>query len=128
MKLRLYSERMKKEFICESKIEVKEIIYMCKKSIMDELWISLNGDYPCISLLLSDDLVCINYFENNENEFYFTSYNDNNNCDKIVSFIAGGEEWLAPNNAIIPLKTAIECVEQFMDTSKRPTCIKWQIL
>ena len=26
MKLRLYSERMKKEFICESKIEVKEII------------------------------------------------------------------------------------------------------
>jgi hypothetical protein len=45
-----------------------------------------------------------------------------------VVFIAGGEEWLPDPDVIISRTQAMDCVREFLETGKRPECIKWQNL
>ena len=48
--------------------------------------------------------------------------------DKEIAFLAGGEEWIAPSDAVISLCDALQCVTEFCETGSRPSCIHWQEL
>ncbi|MDE6055296.1 MAG: hypothetical protein K2G55_16410 [Lachnospiraceae bacterium] len=45
--------------------------------------------------------------------------------DDEVVFLAGGEEWAAPEDTIISFKQAVKCMEEFFDTME---CIEWDEL
>ena len=112
--------------ICQSKAEIIEIIN--QGAVLpqgDEIWISsTEEEYPCLSILVKDKYACVHYFENEEGNVW----QSDGDFNEEVTFLAGGEEWAAPEYTIIPIETAINCMEEFCDTLKRPECIRWEAL
>ena len=82
-------------------------------------------EYPGLVIQLNNDLACINYFSEDENEINWTSVG---NYNKETLFLAGGEEWLAPKNTITTVTQAIKCIKEFSKNEKKPECIEWQKL
>jgi len=56
----------------------------------------------------------------------FLSFNEDN--DKEITFIAGGEEWTPDVNAVISFDIAVSCIKEFLIAYKKPQCIQWQEL
>lgn len=112
--------------ICQNKAEIIKIIKQGAALPQgDEVWISNGGeDYPCLTILAKDKYTCIHYFENDEGSVW----QSNGDFNEEVVFLAGGEEWTAPEYTIIPIETAMNCMEEFCDTLKRPECIRWEAL
>ena len=54
------------------------------------------------------------------------SYNENN--QEVITFVAGGEEWIPEPNAVIEIKDMLSCVKEFLNSFERPSCICWQDL
>lgn len=109
------------DIVCHSKNEVKKLI---ESSSDDDIWISIDTEYPCLAILINGQYACIHYFED-ENGTAFQSHGD---LKKQITFIAGGTEWTAPPEAVVTLEKAVKCMEEFCDTLKRPDCIEWQEL
>lgn len=91
----------------------------------NDIWISGEQPYPCMAVCINGEYAAVNFFQNDTGEMWL-SYNDKNQQE--VTFIAEGDEWRPDVNAIITLNDALSCVREFLDTYKRPTCIKWQEL
>lgn len=124
--MNMYVSSTKGDRICQSKAEINGII---KKGAAlpqgDEIWVSNSGEeYPCLSVLIKGRYACVHYFENDEGDVW----QSDGDFDEEVLFLAGGEEWTAPGYTIIPVETAINCIEEFCDTMKRPECIRWEAL
>lgn len=115
----------KGDITCHDKNEIAEII---KRSSTlprgDEIWISGDDEYPCLAIQVNGQYACVHYFENDEGDAW-QSYGD---FDKEVVFLAGGEEWTAPEDTIVSLEAALKCMEEYYDTLERPECIEWQEL
>lgn len=104
-----------------------DIIKLIKSGVSknDEVWISeFYGSYPVLVLHLNEDNVCIDYFEKDTN-IIWTSFSSNL---KEIEYIAGGEEWEAPNDVTVTIEEAIKCVNEFCSNFNKPTCIRWQNL
>lgn len=67
---------------------------------------------------------CVHYFED-EGDVLQSCGGD---FDDEVVFLAGGEEWAAPEDAILSLEQAVKCMEEFLDTMECPECIEWDEL
>ena len=118
----LESKKINKDYLPQ------EIIELIKNNKgLEEIWISKNSKkYPCLVIQLNNDLACVNYFPEDENEINWTSLG---NYDKETIFLSGGEEWNAPSNTIITKEKAIECLQEFSNNEKeKPKCIEWQKL
>ncbi len=61
----------------------------------------------------------------NQDGYIWQSYSD---FDKEVTFLAGEEEWTAPEDTIVSFEAALKCMEEFFDSMERPKCIEWQEL
>ena len=123
--MNIYVETKKQN---KEKCSLQEIIEIIKNNKgLEEIWISKGTKkYPCLAIQLNNDLVCVNYFTEDENEIYWTSLG---NYDKETIFLSGGEEWLAPANTIITIDQTIECLTEFYENQKdKPKSIKWQKL
>lgn len=112
--------------ICQSKAELIEMI---KHSAVlpqgDELWLSSNENpYPCLSLLVKGNYACVHYFSNDEGDVWQSC----GDFDEEVTFLAGSEAWTAPEYVIVTLEKAIQCVEEFWESSERPQVIEWEAL
>lgn len=107
-----------------SKAEIAEQIRRSSALPTDDLWISGESEYPCLAILINGQFACMHYFENSSGTM-FQSIGSNS---RHIAFIAGGEEWEAPESSVVTLEEAIACIEEFCDTLKRPVCIQWQEL
>lgn len=92
---------------------------------LDDIWISGEEKYPCLSILVNGEYACVHYFAN-ENGEVWQSFG---NLQREIIFKAGGEEWEAPADTILSLEMAIECMKEFCSKRfRRPECIEWQEL
>lgn len=110
-------------FKYETKEEIVEHIKRCSALPADEIWISGEDQYPCLTILINGNYSCVHYFE--EEGVMWQSYGAHS--EEII-FLAGGEEWSAPADTIISVENAILCMEEFFDSNKKPECIEWQEL
>lgn len=125
MYMNMYIETKKQNI---EKCSLLYIIKLIKNNKgLEEIWISKGiKKYPCLVIQLNNDLVCVNYFTEDENEINWTSLG---NYDKETIFLSGGEEWLAPANVIITIEQTIECLTEFYENQNdKPKSIKWQKL
>lgn len=107
------------DYSCASWIEVKNLIMQSQNDKYDDIWISGNDEYPCLSILINQKDTCIHYYLNNDGEMWQSV----GNADKNVLFVSNNDmstliEMSA--NTIVPLYKAIQCVKQF--------CIEWRKL
>lgn len=107
----------------------EEIVQMIRQSagsalLTDDIWISEASEYPCLSIMINGKYACIHYFAD-ENGTMWQSFSD---FQKEIVFLAGGVEWSAPADTIVPLEKAVRCAEEFCSDLKRPACIEWQEL
>ena len=119
------STASKGDVTCNSKEEIAEII-KCGSALPegDEIWLGGDDEYPCLTLLVKGQYACVHYFLNQDGDIW-QSYSD---FDREVTFLAGGDEWTAPEDTIVSLEDALKCMEEFFDSMKRPECIEWQEL
>ena len=110
-------------FKYETKEEIARHIKRSSALPLDDIWISGENEYPILAILINGDQACVHYFE--EEGVTWQSYG---NFSKGTIFLAGGEEWEAPADTIVSIKSAIICMEEFVDLMKKPTCIEWQQL
>ena len=87
-----------------------------------EIWISGESTYPCLTILTSGEKACVNYFGRQESDMWLSQ----SESTQSEVFIAGGEQWQAPADAVISIDEALQCVREFCGTLTRPACIKWQ--
>lgn len=113
----------KGDVICESKAEIAEIVKQgAALPHGDEMWVSREGEqYPCLSILVKGEYACVHYFEDEEGDVWQSL----GEFEEGITFLAGGEAWEAPADVIIPIEKALDCMEEFCDTKKRPKCIRW---
>lgn len=108
---------------CNNVEQIENIIRQAALLPIDEIWISGNSEYPCLSILVNGYLACIHYFE--QEGIMWQSYG---NYQKEINFLAGGEEWCAPADTVVSLESAINCMIEFCSDMRQPKCIKWQKL
>lgn len=87
-----------------------------------EIWISGESKYPCLTILTSGEKACVNYFGRQESDMWLSQ----SESTQSEVFIAGGEQWQSPADAVIGIDEALQCVREFCVTLTRPACIKWQ--
>ena len=112
------------DFELHSFTELEQQIRESSTYPFDDIWISGEANYPCLSILINGQYACIHYFLNNQGDmFQSIGYGHEN-----IIFETNGEKSDMPANSIIPLHSAIECAKQFYETQKLPTCINWRDL
>lgn len=87
-----------------------------------EIWISGREKYPCLALLTCGGNACVNYFGVDEGDMWMSR----SESTQSAIFLAGGEQWQSPADAVISIDEALQCVREFCGTLTRPACIKWQ--
>lgn len=87
----------------------------------NDIWIGGERPYPCMAVCINWKYAAVNFFQNDTGEMWL-SYNDKNQQE--VTFIAGSDKWKPDVNAIIAFNDALSCVREFLDTYKRPACIR----
>lgn len=111
------------EFDCHSKEEIEKIIRQSAQIPYDDIWLSGEDEYPCMTITLNGSDACLHYFLNDDGDFWQSV----GTCERVVSFVSGqGEPDFTPENAVITLDQAIQCMRSFYDTLQRPTCITWR--
>ena len=106
---------------------VDQALQIIKNAMLDEkeIWISGDNVYPSMAICLNGEYAAITYFQSEDGEMWL-SYNENN--QKLVTFLAGGEEWIPEPNAVIGINDMLSSVKEFLNSYERPTCICWQVL
>lgn len=85
----------------------------------NEIWITGESEYPCISVMIKGNAANINFFKSADD--FAACLNDENTANGAVDF--GDIE--IERQFVIDRKKAIECIREFVNTSKRPECVKW---
>lgn len=116
----------KGDVTCTSKKEIFEIMKQgAALEKGDEIWISGDDEeYPCLNILVKGKCACAHFFEEEGD----TVQSCGDDFEDDVVFLAGGEEWTAPDYTIISFKQAVKCMEEFFDTMECPECIEWDEL
>ena len=96
-----------------------QALQIIKNAMSDEneIWISGDNKYPSMAICLNGQYAAISYFQSEDGEMWL-SYNENNH--KVVTFLAGGEEWIPEPNAVIGIEDMLSCVKEFVDSFERP--------
>ena len=111
------------EFDCRSKDEIETIIRQSTQIPYDDIWLSGEYEYPCLTITLNGADACLHYFLNGDGDFWQSV----GTCERVVSFVSGnGAPDFTPENAVITLDQAIQCMRLFFDTLQRPDCIAWR--
>ncbi len=90
-----------------------------------EIWISGVDEYPSMAICLNGEYAAITYFQSQDGTMWL-SYNENN--QKEIRFVAGGEAWIPEPNAVIGINDMLSCIQEFLNSFERPSCICWQDL
>ena len=106
---------------------VNQALEIVKKAITKEkeIWISGDDEYPSMAICLNGEYAAITYFQSQDGTMWL-SYNENN--QKEIIFVAGGEEWIPEQNVVVGTNDMLSCVQEFLNSLERPSCICWQEL
>lgn len=106
---------------CETKDELEKEFWKAVRADK-EIWISEDGGYPCLGLIIAESEASVNYFER-EAGYMSVSLGDTTRDDTIESgqFDVAGYQ-------LITVKKALECALEFFDTKTEPKCIEWEEL
>lgn len=114
-------------FECDSWNEIENLIRQGSQNPFDDIWLSGNDEYPCLSILVNDKYACIHYFLNDQGDMWQSvGYGDMN-----IEFMSNNDySTLAhmPANAVVSLETALECARQFYEIGNQPNSIEWREL
>lgn len=112
------------DFTCHSWKELKNFIEESSSNPFDDIWVSGDRDYPCLSILVHGDFACVHYFLNDNGDMWQSvGYGD-----KDVQFVSGGEESEMPADSVISIGEAVECAKEFYESLQKPNCIEWREL
>ena len=103
-------------------ISIHEFIYELKSNRIDnenEIWITGEKEYPCISLMIKGNEANVHYFRSADD--FAACLNDENPAGGTVNF--GDIEM--DRQYVIDRKKALECICEFIHTGERPKCVKW---
>lgn len=95
--------------VCHSTSEVMEIV---SKSLYNDITISSDSEYPQLSVLTNSKYACLHYFTENQT---FQSVGDVN---KEITFNAGGTEWTAPQESVVPIECALSYIRIFCEKTE----------
>lgn len=95
--------------VCHSTSEVMEIV---SKSLYNDITISSDSEYPQLSVLTNSKYACLHYFTENQT---FQSVGDVN---KEITFNAGGTEWTAPKESVVPIECALSYIRIFCEKTE----------
>ncbi len=106
---------------------VDQALEIIKNAMPDEkeIWITGEKEYPSMAICINGKYAAITYFQSEDGEMWL-SYNEEN--QNVISFVAGGEEWIPEPNAVIGIKDMLSCVRDFLVSYEKPSCIRWQEL
>lgn len=106
---------------------IEEVLDLIRTDSLDkdDIWVNADEKNPCIAVCTNGEYAAVTFFENEDGDMWLSFNEDNQNE---VDFIAGGEEWIPGPDVVISRELAIECIREFLETGKRPECIKWQEL
>lgn len=114
------------EFRCQDILEFREVLQRCTKHGRDnEIW--CNGDneeYPCIAILVSQDRAVVNYFAEEDGAMYVSHGNEQG--EGIFKIETKYQVYEVIVEQVIPLKSALECAEEFFIVQELPPCIQWE--
>jgi len=108
--------------LIDSFADIEAVIRRSAARGMAEIWLSGDAHYPAIAILLNGDHACVDFFGTDNDNIKMTL----GNYPHEIMFRAGGEEWLAPANAVISLDEAVLCAEEFCHSLNLPACVTWQ--
>ena len=94
----------------------------------NEYWIHLIEKYPCIGILVKDNLAYVQYFPNEGNAGFSSISSDANlKSDENTVFYTNTiyEEIEINNNSLIPFDMAVKVVIEFFKSPQLPGCIEW---
>lgn len=111
------------DFQYETKEGIIEHIKRSSALPLDDISISGENEFPCLSILINGNYACVHFFE--KEGVMWQSFS---NFTRKIIFMAGGVEWEAPADTVISIESAILCAIEFFDTMKKPICIEWQEL
>lgn len=95
--------------VFRSKSAVMKIV---SESSYDNITISSKSEYPQLSVLTNGKYACLHYFTGNRT---FQSVGDVN---KEITFNAGGTEWTAPKESVIPIERALYYIRIFCEKTE----------
>lgn len=118
--------------ICENIDEIHTILEKQTSKGVNEFWISINGDYPVISVLTNQNYAYVHFFEK-EGEPGLQIISDVDlklDLDGETVFYTNTdtEEVKIENSCIVDIKRAIEIVHEFWVTHQLPKYISWEEL
>ena len=112
---------------CNTESDIEKIIMECATG-GDKIWMYevRDDEHPRLSIHINKEKAIVCYFSIEP----FGSYQSvgNGNANDTTEFLTNGEMWIAPNDTVVPLLSAVECAKQFFITKKRPSCIEWSEL
>ena len=111
------------DFELNSSEEIERKIIESSELPFDDIWIYLDAEYPCLSILVNGQSACVHYFLNDGDIWQSVGYGI-----KDVTFDSNGVKSDMPANSVIPLKLAVKCAKQFFETHSKPTFIEWRNL
>ena len=106
---------------CHNGNDIEKIILECATGL-NEILIFEDEDYPYLAISVNGERAVVHYFSSEQCGPYQSVGNE---IDGTTKLLAGGEMWFAPNRAVIPLLSAIECAKQFLMEKQLPSCIEW---
>ena len=112
--------------LCNSSEEYEVQIYKIFEMKTAEIWISENGgqeELPCLSILINDEEVVINYF--GEDECNFVTVGDEEDS-RIISFCEG--QYDVAGYQVIDKKTAIKGILDYFDSQSMSDNLQWEEL
>lgn len=118
--------------ICKNINEIPEILKKQTSKGVNEFWISINGDYPVLSVLTNQNYAYVHFFEE-EGEPGLQIISDVDlgldlDGESVFYTNTDTEEVNIENSCVVDIKRAIEIVHEFGVTHQLPKCIAWEEL
>ncbi|MGN1105140.1 MAG: Imm1 family immunity protein [Huintestinicola sp.] len=112
-------------FMDISSEDVDDILKIRFGSGVNEFWISLEGEYPCLAVMINGDLGSITYFPDDlcaGSQSY-----GGEKAGETVTFYTDTpeEETELDGRYAVSSAVALRAAREFVFTGKRPVCIEW---
>ena len=107
---------------CGSGDELAQLLLRCAGRSMDDIWLGGEGEYPCLSILLSGDRALLRYYSHTGDNFHSLGHAA---AEGDTEFFTGGRLARLPNRVVVPLEAAIACAVEFFHREERPGAIEW---
>ena len=101
--------------------EASEILKIRYEGSTNEYWISFEDEYPCLAVMVKEGFGSVTYFA--ESDIFYQCCGEKT-ADDIVKFDSAELD----SGYTVSDRLALKAAEEFINTGKRPYCVKWEKL